>query len=167
MSVDQSQEQQVWDWFTALLCVCRGLLLPSQHQNLITGLNLLRLLVQNRIAEFHTDLELIPQEVMEILACNSLCQRLRRILQSLAFCTDSARGAHQACHTAWTAADGGSLQQGSQCKEQCSRSVLSLLHGQADFDREVHYVLQSRHLHYWPAIGDRTPPRQNSTKPHS
>lgn len=43
--------------------VYRGLLAPSQHQHLITGLNLLRLLVQNRIAEFHTELELIPQQV--------------------------------------------------------------------------------------------------------
>lgn len=43
--------------------MCRGLLQPSKQQNLITGLNLLRLLVQNRIAEFHTELELIPQEV--------------------------------------------------------------------------------------------------------
>lgn len=43
----------------------RGLLQPSQQQNLITGLNLLRLLVQNRIAEFHTELELIPQEVQQ------------------------------------------------------------------------------------------------------
>ena len=44
--------------------LCRGLLQPSQQQHLITGLNLLRLLVQNRIAEFHTELELIPQEVL-------------------------------------------------------------------------------------------------------
>ena len=29
----------------------------------MTGLNLLRLLVQNRIAEFHTELELLPQQV--------------------------------------------------------------------------------------------------------
>ena len=29
----------------------------------MTGLNLLRLLVQNRIAEFHTELELIPAAV--------------------------------------------------------------------------------------------------------
>lgn len=43
--------------------VCRGLLQPSKQQNLITGMNLLRLLVQNRIAEFHTELELIPQRV--------------------------------------------------------------------------------------------------------
>ena len=43
--------------------MCRELMQPSKQQNLITGLNLLRLLVQNRIAEFHTELELIPQEV--------------------------------------------------------------------------------------------------------
>lgn len=43
--------------------MCRGLLTASKQQNLIVGLNLLRLLVQNRIAEFHTELELIPQEV--------------------------------------------------------------------------------------------------------
>ena len=41
----------------------RGLLAPSKQQSLIIGLNLLRLLVQNRIAEFHTELELIPDEV--------------------------------------------------------------------------------------------------------
>ncbi len=33
---------------------------PSQREYLILGLNLLRLLSQNRIAEFHTELELIP-----------------------------------------------------------------------------------------------------------
>ncbi|GAQ91151.1 Hypothetical protein KFL_007350010 [Klebsormidium nitens] len=33
---------------------------PSSREQLITGLNLLRLLVQNRISEFHTELELIP-----------------------------------------------------------------------------------------------------------
>lgn len=43
----------------------RGMLSPSKQQNLITGLNLLRLLVQNRIAEFHTELELIPEEVQQ------------------------------------------------------------------------------------------------------
>ena len=50
-------------WFLNAPSMCRGLLQPSKQQNLITGLNLLRLLVQNRIAEFHTELELIPQEV--------------------------------------------------------------------------------------------------------
>lgn len=41
----------------------RSMLPPSPQENLILALNLLRLLVQNRIAEFHTDLELIPAEV--------------------------------------------------------------------------------------------------------
>eukprot|EP00898_Chlorokybus_atmophyticus_P004503 jgi/Chlat1/5053/Chrsp33S05053 len=38
------------------------LLAPSAQQYCITGLNLLRLLVQNRIAEFHTEVELIPPQ---------------------------------------------------------------------------------------------------------
>ena len=41
---------------------CAGMIPPSPRQALLTGLNLLRLLVQNRIAEFHTELELIPNE---------------------------------------------------------------------------------------------------------
>jgi 26S proteasome regulatory subunit N12 len=45
-----------------LVC-CRSLLPPSEAELLVTGLNLLRLLVQNRIAEFHTELELLPQQV--------------------------------------------------------------------------------------------------------
>eukprot|EP00891_Asterochloris_glomerata_P003058 jgi/Astpho2/3058/e_gw1.00051.159.1_t len=40
----------------------RGVLPESPQENNILGLNLLRLLVQNRIAEFHTELELIPQQ---------------------------------------------------------------------------------------------------------
>lgn len=36
---------------------------PSPNEHLLTGLNLLRLLVNNRTAEFHVELELIPQEV--------------------------------------------------------------------------------------------------------
>ena len=35
----------------------------SQRQYPILGLNLLRLLAQNRIAEFHTELELIPTDI--------------------------------------------------------------------------------------------------------
>jgi len=42
---------------------CAATLQPSQRQYPILGLNLLRLLAQNRIAEFHTELELIPTEV--------------------------------------------------------------------------------------------------------
>ena len=41
---------------------CRNMMPASPQENLVTGLNLLRLLVQNRIAEFHTELELIPPE---------------------------------------------------------------------------------------------------------
>lgn len=37
----------------------------------MTGLNLLRLLVQNRIAEFHTELELLPQQVVTRPHCQS------------------------------------------------------------------------------------------------
>lgn len=39
-----------------------GVLDQSSNQNLILALNLMRLLAQNRIAEFHTELELIPAE---------------------------------------------------------------------------------------------------------
>ncbi|XP_010545114.1 PREDICTED: 26S proteasome non-ATPase regulatory subunit 8 homolog A isoform X2 [Tarenaya hassleriana] len=43
----------------------RSHLPPSPQENLILGLNLLRLLVQNRIAEFHTELELLSSEALE------------------------------------------------------------------------------------------------------
>jgi len=42
---------------------CAAVLPASQRQYPILGLNLLRLLAQNRIAEFHTELELIPTEL--------------------------------------------------------------------------------------------------------
>ncbi|KAE8691118.1 26S proteasome non-ATPase regulatory subunit 8-like protein A [Hibiscus syriacus] len=38
---------------------------PSKQEYLILGLNLLRLLVQNRIAEFHTELELLSATALE------------------------------------------------------------------------------------------------------
>lgn len=38
---------------------CRHALPASPQEHLVTGLNLMRLLVQNRVAEFHTELELI------------------------------------------------------------------------------------------------------------
>lgn len=41
----------------------RPLLPPSTQEAQLLSLNLLRLLVQNRIAEFHTELELLPAEV--------------------------------------------------------------------------------------------------------
>jgi hypothetical protein len=37
------------------------------------GLNLLRLLLANRIAEFHTELELIPEQVRRCCARALLC----------------------------------------------------------------------------------------------
>ncbi|GFS38080.1 regulatory particle non-ATPase 12A [Actinidia rufa] len=43
----------------------RGRLPPSPQEYPILGLNLLRLLVQNRIAEFHTELELLSASSLE------------------------------------------------------------------------------------------------------
>lgn len=43
----------------------RKLLPPSPNEAVLTGLNLLRLLVQNRISEFHTELEVIPAEMQQ------------------------------------------------------------------------------------------------------
>ncbi|WOL18494.1 26S proteasome non-ATPase regulatory subunit [Canna indica] len=42
-----------------------GIIQSSPQEYPILGLNLLRLLVQNRIAEFHTELELLPQNALE------------------------------------------------------------------------------------------------------
>ena len=42
---------------------CRSVLPLSPQANTIIGLDLLRLLVENRIAEFHTELELLSPEV--------------------------------------------------------------------------------------------------------
>lgn len=39
-----------------------GSIEPSSRQNLVLALNVMRLLAQNRIAEFHTELELISSE---------------------------------------------------------------------------------------------------------
>ncbi|KAF4389435.1 hypothetical protein G4B88_006494 [Cannabis sativa] len=43
----------------------RNRLPPSSQEHPILGLNLLRLLVQNRIAEFHTELELLSSSALE------------------------------------------------------------------------------------------------------
>lgn len=43
----------------------RSTLPPSEHEPAILGLNLLRLLVANRIAEFHSQLELLPSGLSE------------------------------------------------------------------------------------------------------
>lgn len=43
----------------------RGKIPNSDKEALITGLNLLRLLVQSRIAEFHVELELLPDHISD------------------------------------------------------------------------------------------------------
>ncbi|KAL8170707.1 hypothetical protein V2J09_022511 [Rumex salicifolius] len=45
----------------------RNRLPPSPQEYAMIGLNLLRLLVQNRIAEFHTELELLPSSALDNL----------------------------------------------------------------------------------------------------
>ena len=50
----------------------------------MTGLNLMRLLVQNRIAEFHTELEVLPAEAS---ACHS-CAWVHASKQELHACED-------------------------------------------------------------------------------
>ena len=49
------------------LSLYRSAVPADKQELLLAGLNLLRLLVQNRIAEFHTELELLPQEVSLVL----------------------------------------------------------------------------------------------------
>lgn len=50
--------------------------MPASAQEVpMQGLNLLRLLVQNRIAEFHTELELIPEAVRQFNSSLSLVGR--------------------------------------------------------------------------------------------
>lgn len=44
---------------------CRNEIGESQNKYQILGLNLLFLLSQNRVAEFHTELELLPQEIIQ------------------------------------------------------------------------------------------------------
>lgn len=50
--------------WTSLCCSCSGLIARSLDEYPFLGLNLLRLLAENRIAEFHTELELLPQEAL-------------------------------------------------------------------------------------------------------
>lgn len=44
----------------------RSVLPQSPQAHIIIGLDLLRLLVENRIAEFHTELELLSPEVLPL-----------------------------------------------------------------------------------------------------
>lgn len=42
-----------------------GMIPPSPEEYPILGLNLMRLLAENRIAEFHTELELLPLRALD------------------------------------------------------------------------------------------------------
>jgi hypothetical protein len=75
---------------------------PSQTESLVLALNLLRLLVQNRIAEFHTDLELIPAEVRIailhfILLVPALCAYDTSLTGDVVVMAGARQRLHQAC----------------------------------------------------------------------
>mmetsp|Transcript_11853 Transcript_11853/g.14101 ORF Transcript_11853/g.14101 Transcript_11853/m.14101 type:complete len:267 (+) Transcript_11853:270-1070(+) len=59
---DQDMFQRQYAQLKTFYTDTRSLMPISQHEFPILGLNLLRLLVQNRTAEFHTELELISPE---------------------------------------------------------------------------------------------------------
>jgi len=62
---DSAAVERNFQQLRALYMDTRSALPPSQNEPVITGLNLLRLLVQNRIAEFHTELEIMPLEAQQ------------------------------------------------------------------------------------------------------
>lgn len=65
-------------WLVLLCALCCRQLMPQAPQEWVfAGLNLLRLLLANRIAEFHTDLELIPEQVCCSTQCAIRNQSLR------------------------------------------------------------------------------------------
>ena len=66
----------------------RSLLPASKAEALMTGLNLMRLLVQNRIAEFHTELEVLPAEASSFpcLRLNTRQQRKSASVQGSHVC---------------------------------------------------------------------------------
>lgn len=66
---------------------------------LLVGLNMMRLLVQNRIAEFHTELELIPPEAR--ISAHLLLNTLH---------TGTAHGIPSLAHPAGAVVDGGRIQ---------------------------------------------------------
>ncbi|GAX78818.1 hypothetical protein CEUSTIGMA_g6255.t1 [Chlamydomonas eustigma] len=57
---DEATMERCFTQVKAFYADTRSLLPKSDQEPILIGLNLLRLLVQNRIAEFHTELELIP-----------------------------------------------------------------------------------------------------------
>lgn len=63
----------------------RDRLPPSGKEAVLLGLNLLRLLVQNRIAEFHTELELLPPAAAQDGACVQFAVDLEQSLMEGAY----------------------------------------------------------------------------------
>lgn len=59
---DEASMERSFTQLKAFYADTKTLLPKSSQEQSLLGLDLLRLLVQNRIAEFHTDLELIPPE---------------------------------------------------------------------------------------------------------
>jgi 26S proteasome regulatory subunit N12 len=64
-----SMEHFLWNFIFTIFCsshICSssGMIPPSPDEYPILGLNLLRLLVDNKIADFHTELELLPLEAL-------------------------------------------------------------------------------------------------------
>lgn len=77
LSVKQSDEAAFERNFAQLRVYyadARTLLPPSDQEATLTGLNLLRLLVQNRIAEFHTELEVVPDSLLAAPEVAQVCR---------------------------------------------------------------------------------------------
>ncbi|GAB4834604.1 26S proteasome non-ATPase regulatory subunit 8 A [Ancistrocladus abbreviatus] len=68
-----------------------GRLPPSPQEYPILGLNLLRLLVQNRIAEFHTELELLPPTALENPCIKHAVELEKSFMEGAYNCVLSAR----------------------------------------------------------------------------
>ncbi|XP_073302104.1 26S proteasome non-ATPase regulatory subunit 8 homolog A-like isoform X1 [Primulina huaijiensis] len=69
----------------------RSRLPPSAEEYPILGLNLLRLLVQNRIAEFHTELELLPPNALENPCIKHAVELEQSFMEGAYNCVLSAR----------------------------------------------------------------------------
>jgi hypothetical protein len=60
---DEAALERAFTRLRAFYAGARGSLPQSPQEAMMAGLNLLRLLTQNRVAEFHTELELVPKQV--------------------------------------------------------------------------------------------------------
>lgn len=101
----------------------------SPNESALTGLNLLRLLVQNRVAEFHTELEEIPAEVgfMRVSnvcpSCHLLLRRPAGIKWRSAFSMASLHAIYS--HHCADALCGSTLARCCRCSRQAWRTAAS------------------------------------------